>query len=141
MKKLLFLSLVTSIGFSCKKNDDASCSVSTASISGPYRITAYAYKSSPSATEVDYYNIIFSDPCQRDDIYTFNSNGTYHIADAGTVCTPSGNDDGTWALAGHTITIDGEQGLVQSFDCHSLVLVISDTQIAGDQLKITLVKQ
>ncbi|MEO6613587.1 MAG: lipocalin family protein [Chitinophagaceae bacterium] len=139
MKKLLLFSLVAGMGLSCKKND--SCSTNAGSVAGPYRITAYAYKSSSSATEVDYYNVIFSDPCDRDDIYTFNSNGTYHITDAGTVCSPPNTDDGTWALSGNTMTIDGEPGTIQSFDCHTLVVVIADTQVAGDQLKITLVKQ
>jgi hypothetical protein len=139
MKKFLLVSLVAGMGLSCKKNN--SCTTSAGSLSGPYRITAYTYKSSPSAAEVDYYNVIFSDPCERDDIYTFNSNGTYHITDAGIVCSPPTTDDGTWALSGSTITIDGDPATIQSFDCHTLVLVNNDTQAAGDQLKITLVKQ
>ena len=139
MKKLLLVSLVAGMTLSCKKND--TCTISAGSLSGPYKITAYTYKSSASAAEVDYYNVIFSAPCERDDIYTFNSNGTYHITDAGTVCSPPTTDDGTWALSGNTITIDGDPATIQSFDCHRLVLVNNDTQVAGDQLKITLVKQ
>lgn len=141
MKKLLLISLVAGMGLSCKKNSDSSCTTSAGTLAGPYRITAYTYKSSPSATEVDYYNVIFSSPCDRDDIYTFNSNGTYHITDAGVVCSPPNTDDGTWALSGSTMTIDGDPTTIQSFDCHTLVLINNDTQVAGDQLKITLVKQ
>lgn len=139
MKKLLLLSLLAIIGFSCKKKD--SCGVNVNSISGSYKVTGYGYKSSSSATEIDYYNIIFPYTCQRDDIYTFNNNGTYHIADAGTVCTPNGSDDGTWSLTGNTVTIDGDAASVQSFDCHTWVIVVPDTQVPGDQLRITLTKQ
>ena len=141
MKKLLFFSFIVCLGLSCKKNTDSSCTTTTASISGPYKITAITYKANASAAEADYLNTIFSDACQRDDIYTFSTNGTYTIADAGSVCSPPGDDNGTWALSGNTMTIDGNPATVASFDCKTLVFIINDSQVAGDQLKFTLTRQ
>ena len=141
MKKLLFLSFIVCFALSCKKNKDSSCTTSTASISGPYKITAMTYKANASAAEIDYLNTIFPDACERDDIYTFNTNGTYTIADVGVVCSPPGGYNGTWALSGNTMTIDGSPATVASFDCKTLVIITTDTQVAGDQLKITLTRQ
>ncbi|MFI5186215.1 MAG: lipocalin family protein [Chitinophagales bacterium] len=138
MKKLPILLLVLVVIVSCKKN---SCTTSVASISGAYKFSAYTYKANASAPEQDYFNIILSDPCERDDIITLNSSGTYDYKDAGVVCAPSGDSNGTWSLSGASITIDGTIATIQSFDCKSLIILNSDVMTAGDQLKITLTKQ
>lgn len=144
MKKLIVLLLLLMVIFSCKKNKDKnpSCSTDAASISGSYKITAYTYKASTSSPEIDYYSTIFPDACDRDNVLTFNANGTYQLIDAGVACSPPGNDNGTWALAGTTtMQIDGDAVTIESFDCKKLIFVNADTQTTGDQLKITLTKQ
>jgi Lipocalin-like domain len=141
MKKTTFIVLSAVILFSCKK-DKETCIINASSISGSYRITAATYKANATATETDYFNILFPDACERDDVYTFNAAGTYHLADVGIVCSPSGDDNGTWSLSGTTsMVIDGDAVELESFDCKKLIIVNTDTQTAGDRLKLTLTRQ
>ncbi|HET9824000.1 MAG TPA: lipocalin family protein [Chitinophagaceae bacterium] len=143
MKKLLLFPLMLMVVCSCKKNKDnnPSCTTNVTSISGSYKITAYTYKASASAQEIDYYTTLFPDACDRDNVLSFNANGTYQLIDAGIVCSPSGDDNGTWSLSGNTITVDGDAAAIESFDCKTLVLSNADIVISGDKLKITLTRQ
>jgi len=147
MKKLIVFPIVFMAIFSCKKdkndntNDNPSCATNVASISGSYKIMAYTYKASASSPEIDYYTTLFPDACDRDNVLSFNANGTYQLVDAGIVCSPSGDDNGTWSLSGNTMTVDGDGTAIESFDCKTLVLANMDTQTPGDKLKITLTRQ
>ena len=129
--------------FSCKKDNDknSTCTSDVTSISGSYKIAAYTYKASATSPEIDYYNTLFPDACDRDNVLRFDANGTYQLIDAGVVCSPSGDDNGTWGVSGNTMTIDGDATTIQSFDCKTLVLANKDIQTPGDELKITLAKQ
>jgi lipocalin-like protein len=143
MKKLLLLLLISALFFACKKEDhkSATCTTDVSSISGSYKVTAYTYKQSASSPETDYFNIIFSEACERDDILTFNSNGLWTLTDAGVVCSPAGDDNGAWTLSGNTMSIDGDPTIIESFDCKTLVLANTDVIITGDKSKITLTRQ
>src|SRR6476660_9412207 len=147
MKKLSFLPLVFSIigmtFISCKKDKDKApaCATDVASIAGSYKFAAYTYKETPTSPEEDYMNIILPDACEMDDVLSFSTNGNYTITDAGTVCSPSGGDSGTWSLSGNSMNIDGDLATMESFDCKTLVLVYNDVNVTGDKLKITLDKQ
>lgn len=77
MKKLIIISLTFSIFVSCNKNKDETCNLSTASVSGSYKITAVRYKPTPTGT--DYYNTFFTDACEKDDIITLNANVQLHL--------------------------------------------------------------
>lgn len=63
------------------------------------------------------------------------------MKDAGIVCSPPDDDNGTWSLVGNAMTIDGDQTGIESFDCKTLVLFNTDISTAGDRLRITMVKQ
>ena len=139
MKKITSLLLLAVLFFSCDKKDE--CSTNAASISGTYKITAYTYKASPTSADQDYYPILFSDACERDDELTFNSNGTYQKTDVGVVCAPPQNDNGSWSLSGNTLTVDGNPENIESFDCKTLIVATTDFNVPGDKLKITLVKK
>src|SRR6476660_3818738 len=129
MKKLSFLPLVFSIigmtFISCKKDKDKApaCAIDVASIAGSYKFAAYTYKQTPTSAEEDYLNIIFPDACERDDVLSFSTNGNYTITDAGTVCSPSGGESGTWSLSGNAMNINGGLMTIESFDCKTLDLV------------------
>ena len=135
--------LLPALFFACKKEKEknVSCNTDVSSISGSYKVAAYTYKANASSPEQDYFNIIFSETCERDDILTFSSNGSWQLKDAGVVCSPSGDDNGSWTLSGNTLSIDGDATTIESFDCKNLVLVNSDVMTAGDKLKITLARQ
>jgi len=142
MKKATFIVLSAIVLFSCTGDKDElqPCTISTAAISGAYKIISMLYKENASAPETEVFPIWF-EACQRDDVLTFDTNGTYQDADAGIKCSPPDDDNGTWTLSGNTMTIDSDPTTLESFDCKTLVLVNMDTQVAGDRLKITLTKQ
>ena len=141
MKKFILITVLTSLLFiSCNKPDNT-CITDTNSVSGAYKITAVTYKANASSAEADYFNTLFPEPCERDDVYTFQTNGTYQLKDAGTVCSPSGDDDGTWSVSGNSMIVDGDATVIESFNCKLLVISNSDINTTGDKLKLTLTKQ
>jgi hypothetical protein len=142
MKKTTLIIMSAVLLFSCKKDSDEpqACTANTTSILGSYKITSMLYRANASATETDVFTIWF-DECKRDNVLTFLTNGVYQEEDSGIECSPAGDENGTWALSGNTMTIDGDLTSLESFDCKTLVLVNNDTQTAGDRLQITLRKQ
>ena len=144
MKKIPLIALSLVIFISCSKDDPPkpqTCTTSTASIAGNYKITAVTYKATATSTEVDYMNLLFPDACDRDNVYTFKTDGTYQIADAGQVCSPAGNDNGNWTLTGTNLQIDGDPVILESFDCKVLVISNTDIDVTGDKLKLTFTRQ
>jgi len=127
--------------FSCNKNPDVpTCEVTVANLSGSYKLSALQYKSSASAAPVDY--LATMDDCEKDNILTLKSDGSYHSDDAGTVCSPNESGDGTWQLKGNTLTSDGTlNGTIDSYDCKILVYHIDNALKTGDRLTFTMVKQ
>jgi Lipocalin-like domain len=141
MKKMIIVSLAFALLTSCSKDKDNTCKLDAASLSGSYRVTAAKYKANATAAEADYYTQLYPDACEKDDIVTLNTNGTYTFTDAGIKCTPPGDDTGTWSFSGNTLTIDGSPENVDSFNCSALVLSASNVMTVGDKLTITLTKQ
>lgn len=141
MKTFIIAALLIVTFAACKKSKNSGCAKDMATISGSYRITGYSYRPTPSSAEIDYYAILFPDPCERDNILKFNSNGTYELIDANIVCTPPVGDNGNWSLSGDQMIVDGDAALIESFDCSTLKLVVTDSQQNGDWMRITLVKQ
>jgi hypothetical protein len=128
--------------FSCKKDKPAEpdCSISLQNLSGSYKLTALQYKRSASATPVNYLD--FMDDCEKDDVLVLKANGTYDYNDAGTVCSPSGTDNGTWSVNGNTINSDGTvNGTIASYDCKTLVYYAENVNLPGDKFTFTMVKQ
>lgn len=129
---------------SCKKDPSPTpapdCSISMAGLSGAYKLISLQYKRNATAPVVNYLD--FMDDCEKDDIVTLKSDGTYHYNDVGTVCNPNGSDNGTWSVTGNTITSDGTiNGTVSSYDCKTLVYYAENVYLAGDRLTFTVVKQ
>lgn len=142
MKKVILSLLVGSVLFTSCKKDDKSCDLNATNLAGTYKITSVKYKASALVPEVEVFtNSAWYDACEKDDLTVLNANGTYNYQDAGTVCTPAGDDTGVWALAGNTLTVDGEPGNVASFSCSGMTLTQSNVQATGDLLTITFTKQ
>lgn len=141
MKKiLLFITIAVFALGSCKKNKDKSCSLTDANLTGSYKVASVKYKASASATEMDYTDQ-YLDPCEKDDIITFNSNHTYTYTDAGTACTPNGDATGTWSVSGNTVTADGSAAVVEKFSCQGFTVTDTDVITAGDKISINYTKQ
>lgn len=128
--------------FSCKKDKDPEpdCSITIQNLSGSYKLTALKYKPNATAPEIDY--LAFMDACEKDDVVVLKTNGTYDYNDAGTVCTPSGTNNGTWSVNGNTINSDGTiNGTIASYNCKTLIYFAENINTAGDKFTFTMVKQ
>ncbi len=145
MKWALIALVSGSILYSCKKeeskpNNNNSCEVNVANLAGNYKVTALQYKASANATPVDY--LAPMEDCEKDDILTLKTDGTYIYTDAGIVCKPDGNQQGTWKLEGKTLTSDGIlRGTVSSYDCKTLVYYVENSLATGDKFTFTLTRQ
>lgn len=145
MKKLLLAALIPFLALaSCKKdnNNRENCPVTTTSLSGTYKLTAWTYKPSADAADMDWYASSL-EACKKDDLYTINADGTFSVTDAGTVCSPSGSyPNGTWTLQFNRLNLDGYySGNVESFDCKTLVISDTSALNTGDKITSTFVKQ
>jgi hypothetical protein len=143
MKKLLLISLVAGALFSsCKKSsssNDSSCTLSASSIVGTYKITSVKLSTQGQSIEI-FNNDAFFEPCERDDIFNINANGTYTITDGSVACSPSSDDSGTWTLNGNTYTIDGTDiNTISEFKCSSFVFIREP--MAGEIYYITMTRQ
>ena len=139
MKKLFLFPALYILFASCQKDPAKDCSFSEANLAGSYKIVSMKYKASAIALEVDYLTLL--EACEKDDVLTINKDHTYTYTDAGIACSPNGSDNGTWAISGDTIIIDGDSATVQNFDCSGFALVVTDTDTPGDKITATYSKQ
>ena len=141
MKKLFPISLMLFLFTNCSKDpdDNNTCTTTAANIAGSYKVSASTYKETPTSDEEDL--MATMEPCEKDDLLTFKTDGTYETLDAAIVCTPPNDEIGDWNLSGSTLVVDGEPVTIKSFNCKTLVLVTSEIFIPGDQLTLTLQKQ
>lgn len=104
MKNYFFAAIAASaLLFSCKKNDKTSCDATVAAIAGTYKVTSVT---SSGQSVID----LFMDPCQKDDVYQLKADKTVVYDDAGTQCSPAGDDTGTWDVVNGTLTITQNSG-------------------------------
>lgn len=142
LNRFCILLLVATLSFSsCKKKDKVNnCNLIEANFLGNYKVESVTYKMSSASPEIDGTSLVF-DPCELDDITTFNSNHTYTYTDAGTQCAPPRDDTGTWSLSGNTLTFDGIQQNIDIFDCNGFSISETDYNTPGDKITIKLKKQ
>jgi len=140
MKKLLILStaVVALLTTSCKKDNDTTCTLSSSSISGAYKIASILYKADAQTPAVDI--ITTYDACEKDDILTFSSNGTWTQSEGATSCSPSNSDNGNWSLVGETLSVDGVALTVSNFSCSEFTLNITGPGV-GETTTTRLVRQ
>jgi hypothetical protein len=126
MKKLLFaLSAFALVATACNKDDEDPAEVTTENIAGTYKFVSLKLRSG-NGPDVDITSQM--DACEIDDTQTFNTNGTYNYADAGTQCSPAGDYSGTWSLQNTTtIIMDGDSYTIKSFDGDKLEISYSET--------------
>ena len=140
MKNPIVFILLLTLFAACKKKDKT-CKQDTAGISGSHRVTTVTYKASASSAEQDFYNQLYPDPCDRDDLVILKTDGTYTFTDAGVQCVPTSDDTGTWSVSGSTVSIDGDPYIIESFNCSNLVILATDFNVPGDQIKYTFTRQ
>jgi|GEM_PF-877736 len=139
-KRIFSFVIVLAIVSACQKDRKNDCKPTMASVSGTYRLTALKYKASPSSAEQDY--LLYREDCENDDYVILKTDGTYQYQDAGTTCSPAGDDNGTWTISGNTIISDGiVAGTIENFDCRSLTVYTSGFIIPGDKITLTITRQ
>jgi hypothetical protein len=139
MKKLLTVLCVVFF-FACDKDDDPPpCTTTAASIAGPYKIVAITYQESPASDVEDIFSTY--DACEKDDVITFKTDNTYNFADKGELCSPPGNENGTWSYVGSAMTLNGGPITLDSFNCKTMVLSRTDLDVDGDEYVITFQRQ
>ncbi len=133
MKKLLFsaMALVLLVGSGCKKDKkDATCSLSDAAIVGNYKLTGVTSQTG-NQPENDVFPIL--PVCIKDNVLSLNANHIYQYQDLGTVCADPGNDMGTWALSGNTITLisvgDTTAMSITTFSCGSFTTLQLEDEV------------
>jgi hypothetical protein len=125
MKKLLPVLFAFGLfSTACKKSQDAP-PITKENLAGAYKIIADVATSSGVSTDV--YATYQS--CAKDDIWSFNTDNSLVVTDAGVVCDPSDSWSGTWSLEGTTITVAGQSGTVTKFDgsIMEITITLSDT--------------
>lgn len=115
MKKFLPVAFILCLA-SCKK-EDAKNTLTKENLVGTYKQTAENVSGIGSTWNTNYY-----DACEMDNTTQLKSDNTIAYSDAGEVCNPSMNGTGTWSLNNKTLTIDGEELTVESFDGKTLVV-------------------
>ncbi|WP_276479941.1 lipocalin family protein [Paraflavitalea pollutisoli] len=129
----------------CKKDDEAApASLTKESIAGKYKLTD-AQIVPPVGPTYSVYTTYLKE-CERDDIYTLNTDFSAKYEDAGKACEGTSPKTTTWKLEGKNITVQGGTlefiGVVNSWDGSTLV-IDGGYELGGVTVKIrgTLVKQ
>jgi uncharacterized protein YcfL len=143
-KQTLLMVVCAFIFFSCQKEKEKentpACGISMEGLAGSYKITKLQYKASPEVAPADF--MTYLEECQKDDITTLYSNGTYKYDDGGLVCEPNESDEGVWLVKDKTVVSDGFiNGTVESYDCKTLVYYMADVLVEGDKLTFTAERQ
>jgi hypothetical protein len=146
MKKTVLILLPLIILFSCQKDPvispSSSCDITMKNVAGPYKVTKASYKNKANSSEIDFYDALFPEICDQDDIVNLKEDGTYDMEDAGTRCSPANDFSGTWSISQNKIITDGESADIVQFDCNkTLVVSLSGIYASGDKLTITYTHQ
>lgn len=118
---LVYLFIVTLTG--CNKKDSSKeidTSLTIENLSGTYGLKALIWKS--GSVSVNVYDQL--DDCEKDNLIKLNPDKTANLIDAGTVCSPPEDDNGTWDLKGDSLFISstGIASKIKSYDGKILVL-------------------
>ncbi len=139
MRNVFFFLSFGSLLFSssCKKSESSTgnCPLNSTTILGAYVYAGETIQQNANSQVVDEYATY--PPCEKDDILTFKSDGTYTWTDGVLVCGTRPN--GTWSINGTTIITDGNVGIIKSYDCKKLVITTPPGEYPIETM--TLVRQ
>ena len=127
---IIFIAAVTIAGCS-KSTSNSGTAVTMQSLAGNYKITA----ATVAGLDILSSYVV---PCQVDDVYTLNADGTYAIADLGTACTPTSAVNGAWSLSNSQITIGTQVFTLTKFDGAKIEATTVGTQ-GGYTVTVTVI--
>jgi hypothetical protein len=137
--RILFMGFAFSAVVACSKDSSSDHSLTVANISGTYALKAIIL--SYGGINFNAYDSL--DACEKDNLVKFNTDKTVNFIDAGTVCSPSEDDNDTWDVRNDSIILGSSpSGKINSFDGTTLVVTASaDDQYPGAVSTTTLQKQ
>lgn len=142
MKKLIAILLPVLIIASCSKKPDNDCDINRNNIAGVYKVTKAVYKFNEHTPNANFYDFLYPEPCNKDDVFSFQADGSYTMLDGGTTCAPVNNHSGTWSVLGNVFFTDGVPAIIEYFECNkTLVISMSDFFSDGDKLTLTYTRQ
>lgn len=107
---------------SCSKNSSVPSNVpfTIENLSGTYQLAALSWNY--GGLNVNIYDSL--DNCEKDNLTQLNTDKSFKLIDAGTVCTPPEDGDGTWDIKQDSLLFDTDYGhtKIESFDGTTLVL-------------------
>ncbi|MBU3715324.1 MAG: hypothetical protein FGM46_10340 [Ferruginibacter sp.] len=137
MKSSFLIFIISFAIWSCQ-GDFKPCALSKTSLTGTYKITAQIIKKSTGEIVNGFTGW---KPCQLDDLYIFNSNGTFEYSEGTTSCTPPSSPlTQNWTLVGSKLTIGENEGSVSDFTCNSFKLIKQDP-VSGSTITSTYSRQ
>ena len=138
-KSLLVLSMLSILFVSCSKDDkDEPVTPTKENLTGSFKKTAHVVAGVNIFNNSDESMNMYQ-ACERDDLYKLNADLTFEYVDAGTVCSPAGDWDGSWALTNSTtLDIDGDVYTIKSYNGSTIVL---EQNMSGIISQETFVKQ
>ena len=132
---------ITLIGYvflfvTCSKStidsSSSSCSLSPAFVLGKWQIEKAELKENGG-----YRDLTSSiEPCQKDDYFIFNSNGTITRVDAGNACSRPKVENGTWSFSNGKFYGNGREELVTLINCNKIIREFTSDQ--AQQLRYTM---
>ncbi len=117
MKKTLLSGLLAAsfLIFSCSKGGSKDCDPTVENLAGTYKIVSMKAMGQDILSD-------YLEPCEQDNKFVLNANGTYTTIDAGTACDPPSEGVGSWSITGNVFSFDEllfPMNIV-SFDCKTL---------------------
>jgi hypothetical protein len=115
---LLLLLVFTFLG--CQKDPDAKNDPSIENLSGTYGLKALVWNS--GGMTINVYDQLPA--CEKDNLIKLNVDKTANFMDAGVVCSPPQNENGTWYIAHDSLYYSNSTAgaKITSFDGKTLVL-------------------
>lgn len=141
MKKTFLLTLVAGVFITalvaCSKSGNNDHPLTIESISGTYALKALVV--TYGGINLNIYDSL--DACEKDNLIKFNTDKTVNYIDAGTVCSPSEDDNDTWDIRNDSIILSSSSAKINSFDGRYLSLTATDDSYPGAVTTTTLEKQ
>lgn len=123
----MLLTVSVALFFMACKKEKTSPEITKENISGTYTLkSATATSALTGSQTLNMLDMML--PCEKDDQITLKPDLTVQYTDAGIKCGDGGDDNGTWSLAGNTITIDGETATIEKFDGTTLIITSEGTE-------------
>jgi len=131
--------VLIAVSTACKKSVNSGSSLTIENLAGTYGLKALVW--TYNGININVYDSV--PDCERDNLARLNTDKTVNFIDAGIVCDPPENEDGTWDLRNDSLIFSTNftSAKIQSFDGKTLVLSGTPDGQPGVTATTTLEKQ